>query len=90
MQEKQISKNMLTKNILMEMVEKVRHDKRENPPFKRDKEGNELLVLDTDALKANAKRYEAYTLEQEVLRVMTRLFFPNGAVWSVSRSGKKV
>ena len=31
-------------NVFMAMVEKVGHDKRGNPTFKRDKEGNEILV----------------------------------------------
>lgn len=35
-------------NIFMAMVEKVGHDKRGNPLFKRDKEGNEILVPDKD------------------------------------------
>ncbi|MBO7327585.1 MAG: N-6 DNA methylase [Lentisphaeria bacterium] len=35
-------------NIFMAMVEKVGHDKRGNPTFKRDKEGNEILVSDDD------------------------------------------
>ena len=33
-------------NIFMAMVEKIGHDKRGNPMFKRDKEGNEILVPD--------------------------------------------
>ncbi len=33
-------------NIFMTMVEKVGHDKRGNPIFKRDEEGNELLIPD--------------------------------------------
>lgn len=37
-------------NIFMAMIEKVGHDKRGNPLFKRDKEGNEILVPDTDNL----------------------------------------
>ena len=35
-------------NIFMAMVERVGHDKRGNPIFKRDREGNEILVPDTD------------------------------------------
>jgi type I restriction enzyme M protein len=35
-------------NIFMSMVEKIGHDKRGNPLYKRDKEGNEILVPDTD------------------------------------------
>lgn len=33
-------------NIFMAMVEKIGHDKRGNPLFKRDREGNEILVPD--------------------------------------------
>ena len=39
-------------NIFMAMVEKVGHDKRGNPTFKRDKEGNEILVSDTNSAPA--------------------------------------
>lgn len=35
-------------NIFMAMVEKIGHDKRGNPTFKRDKYGNEILVPDLD------------------------------------------
>ena len=42
------SGNMADYNIFMAMVEKVGHDKRGNPLFKRDKEGNEILVPDTN------------------------------------------
>jgi type I restriction enzyme M protein len=35
-------------NIFMAMLEKIGHDKRGNPIFKRDKEGNEILVPDND------------------------------------------
>ncbi len=35
-------------NIFMAMVEKIGHDKRGNPVFKRDKDGNEVLVPDLD------------------------------------------
>ena len=37
-------------NIFMAMVEKIGHDKRGNPTFKRDKEGNEILVPDTSSV----------------------------------------
>lgn len=37
-------------NIFMAMVEKVGHDKRGNPIFKRDKEGNEILIPDTNSI----------------------------------------
>jgi type I restriction enzyme M protein len=35
-------------NIFMAMLEKIGHDKRGNTLYKRDKEGNEILVPDTD------------------------------------------
>lgn len=37
-------------NIFMAMVQKIGHDKRGNPTFKRDKEGNEILVADTNRI----------------------------------------
>lgn len=47
--EKEISKEgksgqMADYNIFMAMVERIGHDKRGNPIFKRDKQGNEILV----------------------------------------------
>ena len=36
--------------IFMAMVERVGHDKRGNPLFKRDKDGNEILVPDTSSV----------------------------------------
>lgn len=44
------SGTMADYNIFMAMVEKVGHDKRGNPIFKRDKEGNEILVPDTSSV----------------------------------------
>lgn len=44
------SGTMADYNIFMAMVEKVGHDKRGNPLFKRDKEGNEILVPDTNSI----------------------------------------
>lgn len=42
------SGKMADYNVFMAMVEKIGHDKRGNPIFKRDKEGNEILVPDTN------------------------------------------
>ena len=42
----QKSGQMSDYNIFMAMVEKIGHDKRGNPLFKRDREGNEILVPD--------------------------------------------
>ena len=44
--EEQKNKVMADYNIFMAMVEKIGHDKRGTPIFKRDKEGNEILVPD--------------------------------------------
>lgn len=45
-----MSGNMSDYNIFMAMVEKIGHDKRGNTLFKRDKDGNEILVPDTDSV----------------------------------------
>lgn len=37
-------------NIFMAMVDKIGHDKRGTPLFKRDKDGNEILVPDNDSV----------------------------------------
>lgn len=42
------SGSMADYNIFMTMVEKVGHDKRGTPIFKRDAEGNEILIPDTN------------------------------------------
>lgn len=44
------SSSMADYNIFMAMVEKIGHDKRGNPLFKRDKDGNEILVPDTNSV----------------------------------------
>lgn len=44
------SGKMADYNIFMAMVERVGHDKRGNPLFKHDKEGNEILVPDTNSV----------------------------------------
>lgn len=49
-QTEETSGTMADYNIFMAMVEKVGHDKRGNPIFKRDPEGNEILVPDTNSV----------------------------------------
>lgn len=44
------SGKMADYNIFMAMVEKIGHDKRGNPIFKRDKDGNEILVPDANSV----------------------------------------
>ncbi len=46
----EISGVMADYNIFMAMVEKIGHDKRGNPTFKRDQEGNEILISDTSSV----------------------------------------
>jgi len=46
------SRKMADYNIFMAMVEKIGHDKRGNPIFKRDSDGNEILVPDVDNILA--------------------------------------
>ena len=52
------SGQMADYNIFMAMVERIGHDKRGNPLFKRDKEGNEILVPDTDSIYALSETAE--------------------------------
>ena len=49
-QAEEASGTMADYNIFMAMVEKIGHDKRGNPIFKREPEGNEILVPDTNSV----------------------------------------
>ncbi len=51
-------------NIFMAMVEKVGHDKRGNPIFKRDEQGNEILVPDTNSVLALDEAGDVVSHEQ--------------------------
>lgn len=56
-------------NIFMAMVEKIGHDKRGNPIFKRDKEGNEILIPEKNNIIGNEeidKHSNAVSHEQKV------------------------
>lgn len=60
------SGTMADYNIFMAMVERVGHDKRGNPVFKRDKEGNEILVPDTNSVLVLGETGEGqHTVSQE-------------------------
>jgi type I restriction enzyme M protein len=50
-------------NIFMTMVDKVGHDKRGNPLFKRDKEGNEILATEVaeDGKERKVKQFDDET-----------------------------
>ena len=63
------SKSMADYNIFMAMVEKVGHDKRGNPLFKRDKEGNEILVPDDGCVFQFAELEEETTSRQQKKKV---------------------
>lgn len=55
-------------NIFMAMVEKVGHDKRGNPLFVRDNEGNEVLIPDDNGSltkKSGAREEEAFSQTQQ-------------------------
>ena len=59
------SGRMVPYKIFMAMVERVGHDKRGNPLFKRDKEGNEILVDGGDGRKSKVS--DDQTLEVPAL-----------------------
>lgn len=59
------SGTMADYNIFMAMVEKVGHDKRGNPTFKRDKEGNEILVPDTNSILVDGEAEENSIVSHE-------------------------
>lgn len=56
-------------NIFMAMVEKVGHDKRGNPTFKRDKEGNEILIPDTNSVFGETIEGDCAVSHQQVKKV---------------------
>lgn len=61
------SGQMADYNIFMAMVEKIGHDKRGNPLFKRDKEGNEILVPDKNSVLVTDDTEEGrQTVEHEL------------------------
>jgi len=49
-------------NIFMAMVDKVGHDKRGNPTFKRDKYGNEILIPEENSITTSEGTSEAKTV----------------------------
>jgi len=59
------SGTMADYNIFMVMVEKVGHDKRGNPVFKRDKEGNEILTpeISNDGKERKVKQLDDETFD---------------------------
>ena len=50
MDEELTTRKMKNYNVFFAMVDKIGHDKRGNTIFKRDNEGNELLIPETDSL----------------------------------------
>ena len=51
-------------NIFMAIVDKVGHDKRGNPLFKRDKEGNDILISKQSKILEDSTDSEIKTLEK--------------------------
>lgn len=88
------SGTMADYNIFMAMLEKIGHDKRGNPLFKRDKSGNEILVPDPNniqVLGSTAEGGTAASLERktkllddqtpEVPRIFTGWKRREGIAW---------
>jgi type I restriction enzyme M protein len=61
------SGTMADYNIFMAMIEKIGHDKRGNPVFMRDKDGNEILTPDVD--NENGQERRVKQLDDETLAV---------------------
>jgi len=53
-------------NIFMAMIEKIGHDKRGNPIFKRDKEGNEILLPERNDHTDHKNSVDVTTQERKV------------------------
>lgn len=72
-------------NIFMSIVEKVGHDKRGNPIFKRDKDGNEILVpeLSSSENKSTSKKLVKIEDDQtyEVPSYFTKWKIKEGIAW---------
>ena len=84
------SGQMADYNIFMAMIDKIGHDRRGNPLFKRDKEGNEILVPDatfgdtadgdkTASLERKIKLLDDQTVE--VPRIFTAWKQKEGIKW---------
>ncbi len=75
-------------NIFMAMAEKVGHDKRGNPIFKRDRDGNELLTNDNDTvlteedLRVHAKQKKILDDQtQDIVKVFINWKEREGIAW---------
>lgn len=78
------SGNMADYNIFMAMVEKIGHDKRGNPLFKRDKEGNEILadnILTLDETEEHRKKKIRDDQTTEVSAVFSSWKIQEGLKW---------
>jgi type I restriction enzyme M protein len=61
----QSARTMPDYDIFMAMVEKIGHDKRGNPIFQRDAEGNEILVPDTSSIPVVDETEDGQTIVHE-------------------------
>ena len=70
------SGQMADYNIFMAMIERIGHDKRGNPLFKRDKEGNEILVPDenSDVNDENGEGTQMVKVEDDQTRDVPAIF----------------
>lgn len=89
-QEERSSKQMGDYPIFMAMVERIGHDKRGNPLFKRDKHGNEILVPEAKVISlgetANGTRTGKIESRHRVIDDQTHLVAETFKKWS-SREG---
>lgn len=84
-QEQERTRQMADYSIFMATVDKVGHDKRGNPLFKRDKQGNEILVPDIEVIElgqtADGTRTSKTESKKKVLDDQTLLVPDAFAKW---------
>ena len=82
------SSTMADYNIFMAMAEKIGHDKRGNTIFKRDEEGNEILVdddssvvTDEDVVKHSKKKKVIDDQTAEIAEIFNKWKTAEGIAW---------
>ncbi len=82
------SSTMADYNIFMAMAEKIGHDKRGNTIFKRDDEGNEILVnddssvvTDDDVVKHSKKKKVIDDQTAEIAEIFNKWKIAEGIAW---------
>lgn len=86
--EEEKSSTMADYNIFMAMAEKIGHDKRGNTIFKRDSEGNEILVdddssvvTDEDVVKHSKKKKVIDDQTAEIAEIFNKWKISEGIAW---------